>query len=172
MVFAFCKCPCVPAMAVSSLCMLFHEPGVMLAADMQAMQDEAANCQGLTDLSHSNWSYWEACLPQFATSSSECDMMQSCEQHVKSRFLSHQPCLLRSVFRAPNLVCRSSNTACRFDTITQSKSDWRSLKTLSQPCMTVDKKAACMYYVLCYVRTCDSDFGLVSQEVPIDGNHT
>jgi len=35
-------------MAVSSLCMLFHEPGVMLAADMQAMQDEAVKCQGLT----------------------------------------------------------------------------------------------------------------------------
>ena len=41
MVFGFCKVSCVPAMAVSNLCMLFHEPGVMLAADMQAMQDEA-----------------------------------------------------------------------------------------------------------------------------------
>ncbi len=28
--------------------MLFHEPGIMLAADMQAMQDEAVKCQGLT----------------------------------------------------------------------------------------------------------------------------
>ncbi len=44
----------VPAMAVSSLCLLLREPGVMLAANMQAMQDEAANCQGLTDFSHSN----------------------------------------------------------------------------------------------------------------------
>jgi len=34
--------------------MLFREPGVTLAADMQAMQHEAANCQGLTDFSHSN----------------------------------------------------------------------------------------------------------------------
>ncbi len=36
-----------PAMALSSLCVLFHEPGVMLAAHLQAMQDDAANCQGL-----------------------------------------------------------------------------------------------------------------------------
>ena len=54
MLFAFCTFPCVPVMAVSSLCMLFHKSDVMLAADMQAMQDEAANCHSLTVFGHSN----------------------------------------------------------------------------------------------------------------------